>query len=65
MTNEEFAQLLNAFTLSAESGDGARFARHFTEDGVYHDYIYGAHRGRAEIASMLQDLFHRDATDYR
>jgi len=65
MINEEFAQLLNAFTLSAESGDGARFARHFTEDGVYHDYIYGAHRGRAEIASMLQDLFHRDATDYR
>jgi ketosteroid isomerase-like protein len=65
MTNEEFAQLLNEFTRSAESGDGARFAQHFTEDAVYHDYIYGAHRGRGEIASMLQDLFHRDATDYR
>jgi ketosteroid isomerase-like protein len=65
MTNDEFAQLLNEFTRSAESGDGARFARHFTEDGVYYDYIYGAHRGRAEIAHMLQDLFHRDAADYR
>jgi hypothetical protein len=65
MTGEEFALLLDAFTRSAESGDGARFARHFTEDAVYHDYIYGAHRGRADIAHMLADLFHRDAADYR
>jgi ketosteroid isomerase-like protein len=65
MTRDQFAQFLKEFTLSAESGDGARFARHFTEDAVYHDYIYGAHRGRADIAHMLRDLFHRDATDYR
>src|SRR6267378_3387032 len=65
MTGEDFAQLLNEFTHSAESGDGARFASHFTEDGVYHDYIYGPHKGRADIAHMMQDLFHRDATDYR
>ena len=42
MTGGEFAQLLNDFTLSAESGDGARFAGHFTEDAIYYDYIYGA-----------------------
>jgi len=65
MTGDEFAQLLGDFTLSAESGDGARFARHFTEDAVYHDYIYGAHKGRADIAHMMQNLFHRDAADYR
>jgi ketosteroid isomerase-like protein len=65
MTNDEFAQFLNEFTRSAESGDGECFARHFTEDAVYHDYIYGAHRGRADIVHMLQDLFHRDAKDYR
>src|SRR5882672_10235667 len=65
MTGDEFAGLLNEFTLSAESGDGARFAGHFTEDAIYHDYIYGAHRGRADIAHMMQDLFHRDAADYR
>ena len=41
MTGDEFARLLSDFTLSAESGDGARFANHFTEDAVYHDYIYG------------------------
>jgi hypothetical protein len=65
MTGDEFAALLNGFTLSAESGDGARFAGHFTEDAIYYDYIYGAHKGRADIAHMMQDLFHRDAADYR
>jgi ketosteroid isomerase-like protein len=65
MTSDEFARLLHDFTLSAESGDGARFARHFTEDAIYYDYIYGAHQGRADIAHMMQDLFHRDAADYR
>ena len=65
MTRDEFAKLLSEFTLSAETGDGARFAAHFTEDATYHDYIYGPHTGRADIAHMMQDLFHRDATDYR
>src|SRR5713226_4299460 len=65
MTGDDFAALLNELTLSAESGDVARFARHFTEDAVYYDYIYGAHKGRADIAHMMQDLFHRDAADYR
>jgi len=65
MTSEEFARLLNEFTRSAESGDGARFARHFIEDAIYYDYIYGAHKGRADIAHMMQNLFHRDAADYR
>src|SRR6267154_2725587 len=65
MTSEEFAVLLSALTLSAESGDGARFGKHFTEDAIYYDYIYGAHRGRADIANMMQNLFHRDAADYR
>src|SRR5437764_14560899 len=65
MTSEEFSALLNEFTLSAESGDGARFASHFTEDAIYYDYIYGPHKGRAEIAQTMQELFHRDAADYR
>lgn len=65
MTPENFAALLRAFALSAESGDGARFAGHFTEDAIYYDYIYGPHQGRDEIAHMMQDMFHRDATDYR
>ena len=63
MTGDEFAALLNDFTSSAESGDGARFAGHFSEDAVYYDYIYGAHKGRADIAHMPQNLFHRDAAN--
>src|SRR5262245_39636150 len=65
MTREEFANLLSDFTLSAESGDGERFAQHFAEDGIYYDYVYGPHQGRADIAHMMQNLFHRDATDNR
>jgi ketosteroid isomerase-like protein len=66
MDQTSFAHLISAFTLSAESGDGVRFARHFTEDAVYYDYIYGAHKGRAEIAHMMEHLFHRAAgDDYR
>lgn len=65
MTSEDFARLLESFTRAAESGDGDAFADHFTEDGVYYDYIYGPHRGRAEIAHMMRDMFHRDAADYR
>ena len=65
MTDDEFARLLDAFTLSAETGDGARFAGHFTADAIYYDYIYGPHQGRAAIADMMQNLFHRDAADYR
>ena len=61
-----FAALLDRFTRAAEAGDGAAFAACFTEDAVYHDYIYGAHTGRAEIAHMMAELFHRDAgPDYR
>lgn len=65
MNSPDFNRLLARFTAAAESGDGARFAACFTEDAVYHDYIYGPHAGRAEIGHMMQDLFHRDAADYR
>lgn len=64
MTNEGFAKLLDRFSDAASRGDGAAFAACFTEDGVYHDYIYGPHEGRTSIADMLVNLFHRDATDY-
>lgn len=66
MTADDFQALLQRFTTAAEAGDGEAFAACFTPDGVYHDYIYGDHRGRADIAHMLVDLFRRDAgPDYR
>jgi len=66
MTIDDFKALLQRFTAAAEAGDGEALAACFTPDGIYHDYIYGDHRGRAEIAHMLVDLFRRDAgPDYR
>ena len=66
MTPDDFSALLQRFCAAAEAGDGPAFAACFTPDGVYHDYIYGDHQGRASIAHMLTDLFRRDAgPDYR
>ena len=64
MTGDEFSGLLERFSAAATEGDGKAFAACFAEDGVYHDYIYGPHKGRAAIADMLENLFHRDAADY-
>lgn len=64
MTADEFKQLLARFAGAATRGDGQAFAACFTPSGVYHDYIYGPHTGRGSIADMLENLFHRDATDY-
>jgi ketosteroid isomerase-like protein len=64
MTQQEFERLLQQFTTSATAGDGDAFARCFTEDAVYNDYIYGPHVGRPAIADMLENQFHRDATSY-
>ena len=60
-----FAALLNQFTGAAVVGDGARFAALFTEDGSYHDVFYGTFTGRAAIADMLENRFHRDAANFR
>jgi ketosteroid isomerase-like protein len=66
MNSSEFAAFIERFTRFAEAADGTGFASCFTEDGVYYDYIYGPHRGRSEIAHMMQNVFHRDAgPDYR
>ncbi len=66
MEQAEFEKLLDRFTRTAEAGDGDAFAQCFTPDAVYHDYIYGDHVGRPEIAHMMSRLFHGDAgPDYR
>ena len=57
--------LLEAFTSAVERRDGATFASLFAEDGVYHDVFYGAFKGRAKIAEMVNDWFHRTARDFR
>ena len=64
VTQAEFAALVERFAAGANAGSGKALAACFTPDGVYHDYIYGPHQGRESIADMLENLFHRDATDY-
>lgn len=66
MDTPTFARLVDRMMRAAEAGDGTAFAACFTEDATYHDYVYGPHVGRAEIAHMLDALFRRDAgPDYR
>ena len=64
MTQDEFTALLRRFCAAATAGDGKAFAECFTEDAVYHDYIYGDHVGRTGIADMMENYFHRDADNY-
>src|ERR1051325_1736358 len=59
-----FADLLLAFTKAVVANDGAGLGALFAEDGVYDDEFFGAHCGRAAIASMLQ-RFHDTGSDYR
>jgi ketosteroid isomerase-like protein len=65
MTDPRFTALLDAFAAAAVAGDGQRFAALFTEDGRYHDVFYGTFQGRAAIADMLENRFHRDAENFR
>jgi ketosteroid isomerase-like protein len=57
--------LLHAFSEAVQRRDGEAFSRLFTEDGVYHDVFYGAFRGRAKIAELVNDWFYRTANDFR
>ena len=64
MSPDAFAALVARFGDAATAGNGKVLSECFTPDGVYHDYIYGPHAGRASIADMLENLFHRDAAGY-
>ena len=58
-------QMLAEFTDSVAKRDGARFARLFAEDGVYHDVFYGAFRGTAKIAELIDTWFYKTAHDFK
>lgn len=65
MAETAFAALLKRFTAAVEAGDGRAFAEVFTADGEYHDVFYGAFKGRAAIAEMLEHRFWRDGEAFR
>lgn len=62
--NARFASLLGRMSAAICAGDGEAAADCFTPEGVYHDGFYGEFSGRAEIARMVRELFHRDARDF-
>ena len=57
--------MLRSFCDAVEQHNGKALAELFTEDGVYHDVFYGAFKGRARIAELIDDWFYRTATDFR
>src|SRR3954465_6594371 len=59
----DFEQLLERFAAAVVANDGAGLGALFAEDGVYADEFFGAHKGRAAIAAMLQ-RFHDTGGDY-
>jgi ketosteroid isomerase-like protein len=59
------AAMLKTFCEMVERRDGKGFAELFTEDGVYHDVFYGAFKGRAKIAEMIDERFYSAASDFR
>lgn len=58
-------ELLQRFAQTVQDRDGKGFAALFTEDAVYHDIFYGAFKGRARIAEMIDDWFYRTAEAFR
>lgn len=60
----DFPALLRSFAAAVAANDGAALAGLFTDDGVYEDGFFGAHKGRDEIIAMLAH-FHATGTDYR
>ena len=61
----DISAMLKTFCDAVERRDGKAFAALFTDDGVYHDVFYGAFKGRAKIAEMIDDWFYRTASDFR
>ncbi len=60
----DFPSLLRRFAAAVVADDGAALATLFSEDGVYEDGFFGAHKGHSDIARMLA-RFHETGSDYR
>jgi len=61
----EFREMLDKFCHAVAVEDAAGLAALFTDDGVYHDLIYGEINGPAAIEKMLVENWYSDGVDYR
>lgn len=55
MSDPNIRQMLDGLCRATEMRDGQAFASYFAEDGVYHDYFYGAFEGRSRVAELIND----------
>jgi hypothetical protein len=60
-----FSALIETITQAVCAGAGPKAAACFTEHGVYRDGFYGEFKGRAAIADLVQNRFHREAKELR
>lgn len=60
-----FEERIREMVRAVEQADADGVADCFTPDGIYHDVFYGDFVGRAAIADMIANYFHRDASDFR
>jgi len=60
----DFGKLLDNFAAAVVANDGEGLGALFAPDGIYADEFFGAHKGHAAIAAMLQ-RFHDTGGDYR
>ncbi len=61
----EFAKLMQGLADTVSAGDGGKVAQMFTSDGVYHDVYYGEFTGHEPIKDMVENWFHKHATDFK
>ncbi len=61
--SERFGALATRLAEAICRGDTEQALACFAPEGSYHDRFYGEFRGRAAIADMITNHFHRDARD--
>ena len=62
---EPFGSLIRRMGEAVCAADFSGAAACFTADGVYDDDFYGRFAGRAEIARLFAEHFHRDGQEFR
>jgi hypothetical protein len=63
--NDAFGLLIRRMGEAVCAGDFQGAAECFSAEGVYDDDFYGRFAGRAEIARLFAERFHRDGENFR
>ena len=61
----QIKEMLKKFTDAVEQHKGAALGALFAENGVYHDAFYGAFKGRARVAELIDVWFYKTAHKFK